>query len=188
MLLHSQQADYVRWGNVKRVTNMRKEQQDALWEGVVARAYLNEQGLRSQLTPWPSRADDFDRYWAVAAKLIPSSSAPSPTHTRSSTPASAHSSSGQASDSREAGTIRSVPLRVYLPEGAPILQELVPPIQDSESGRQPSLRWSSDRTDPNECRFAHNAAYTLIKTRSAFLSFRGAAACRTHLARRPSTA
>lgn len=30
-----QEADYVRWGTVKRVTNLRKEQQDALWDGLV---------------------------------------------------------------------------------------------------------------------------------------------------------
>ena len=29
------EADFVRWGSVKRVTNLRKEQQDALWDGVV---------------------------------------------------------------------------------------------------------------------------------------------------------
>lgn len=32
------EADFVRWGSVKRVTNLRKEQQDALWEGVVRSA------------------------------------------------------------------------------------------------------------------------------------------------------
>lgn len=34
-----QEADYVRSGNTKRVTNLRKEQQDNLWEGIVQSAF-----------------------------------------------------------------------------------------------------------------------------------------------------
>jgi autophagy-related protein 5 len=30
------EADYVRWGSVRRVTSLRKVDQDALWDGVVA--------------------------------------------------------------------------------------------------------------------------------------------------------
>jgi autophagy-related protein 5 len=29
------EADYVRWGSVRRVTSLRRVDQDALWEGVV---------------------------------------------------------------------------------------------------------------------------------------------------------
>lgn len=36
------EADVVRWGSVKRVTALRKVDQDALWEGVVARKPLHE--------------------------------------------------------------------------------------------------------------------------------------------------
>lgn len=35
------ESDYVRWGNTRRVTSLRKVDQDALWEGVV------QGGLRS---------------------------------------------------------------------------------------------------------------------------------------------
>ncbi|GAA6022780.1 hypothetical protein JCM10207_000414 [Rhodosporidiobolus poonsookiae] len=104
------EADYVRWGSTKRVTNLRKEQQDALWDGVVQ--------------------NNFDKYWTVASKLIPlpslsSPSSTSPPTTRSPTPSSA--ASGAATS--DANAVRSVPVRLFLPEGAPVVHELVPPLQ-----------------------------------------------------------
>ncbi|KAL8281503.1 hypothetical protein RQP46_006187 [Phenoliferia psychrophenolica] len=109
------EADFVRWGSVKRVTNLRKEQQDALWEGVVR--------------------NDFDQFWAVASKLVPLPSAPSPNPSRSQTPSGsggAGSGSTTPADGRvpEANSMRSVPVRVYLPEGAPVLQDVVSPLVD----------------------------------------------------------
>ncbi|KAI5477560.1 autophagy-related protein 5 [Pseudohyphozyma bogoriensis] len=105
------EADFVRWGSVKRVTNLRKEQQDNLWEGVVQ--------------------NDYEKFWAVASKLVPLPSASltaSPSNTRSPTPNSGGSS--MPSDGRlpEANAMRSVPMRVYLPEGAPVQQGVVAPV------------------------------------------------------------
>ena len=99
--------------------------------------------------------DNFDDYWRVASKVTPSTLPPSnrpisPTgphstlnrlaseqgvpsssasmHTR---PPSADPQDGgrdrEKSDS--AWSVRSVPVRVYLPEG-PVLQELVPPLME----------------------------------------------------------
>ncbi|KAK0556018.1 autophagy protein 5 [Tilletia horrida] len=56
------EADFVRYGTTRRVINLRRTEQDALWEGVVEH--------------------DFEKYWSVASKLLPplnlsSSSAPS---------------------------------------------------------------------------------------------------------------
>ncbi|KAE8220112.1 hypothetical protein CF319_g6310 [Tilletia indica] len=45
------EADFVRWGTTRRVVNLRRTEQDALWEGVVEH--------------------DFEKYWSVAAKLLP---------------------------------------------------------------------------------------------------------------------
>ncbi|GAA5913471.1 hypothetical protein JCM8208_005189 [Rhodotorula glutinis] len=104
------EADYVRYGNTKRVTNLRKEQQDNLWEGVVQ--------------------NDFDKFWNVASKLVPlpALSATSSSASRSPTPSSfaTSSSDGRAPDGN---AVRSVPLRVYLPEGAPVMQDVVQPVQ-----------------------------------------------------------
>ncbi|GAA5982162.1 hypothetical protein JCM11641_000607 [Rhodosporidiobolus odoratus] len=106
------EADYVRWGNTKRVTNLRKEQQDALWDGVVQ--------------------NNFDKYWAVASRLTPLpslTSATTPSATRSPTPSSGGSTldSGRVPD---ANAVRSVPIRVFLPEGAPVVQEMVAPLRE----------------------------------------------------------
>ncbi|GAA5842213.1 hypothetical protein JCM9279_002820 [Rhodotorula babjevae] len=104
------EADYVRYGNTKRVTNLRKEQQDNLWEGVVQ--------------------NDFDKFWNVASKLVPLPALPtfSTSASRSPTPSSFATSS---SDGRppDGNAVRSVPLRVYLPEGAPVVQDVVQPVQ-----------------------------------------------------------
>uniref|UniRef100_A0A0K3CGS2 BY PROTMAP: gi/342321646/gb/EGU13578.1/ Autophagy protein 5 [Rhodotorula glutinis ATCC 204091] n=1 Tax=Rhodotorula toruloides TaxID=5286 RepID=A0A0K3CGS2_RHOTO len=90
------EADYVRSGNTKRVMNLRKEQQDGLWEGVVQ--------------------NGFDKYWSVGSRLVPLPSLgpnfASPATTRSPTPLSGNE---RAPDSNG---VRSMPVKVYLPEGA----------------------------------------------------------------------
>ncbi|KAM0751896.1 APG5-domain-containing protein [Meredithblackwellia eburnea MCA 4105] len=113
------EADYVRWGNTKRVTNLRKEQQDALWEGVVK--------------------NDFEKYWTVASKLVPSpsplSSNPTPSASPlpgatppSTTTLSPTLSTGLDGKPPEANAMRSVPMRIYLPDGAPVVQGVVVPL------------------------------------------------------------
>lgn len=67
------EADFVRYGSTKRVTNLRKTEQDALWEGVVQQ--------------------DFEMYWSVASKLIPNTGA-------SNTESLPHSLPGSVSPSR----------------------------------------------------------------------------------------
>ncbi|KAM0787037.1 hypothetical protein ACM66B_006303 [Microbotryomycetes sp. NB124-2] len=110
------ESDYTRYGSTKRIVNLRREQQDAVWEGVVQ--------------------SDFEKYWNVASKLIslpmttashppspnPSSLQPSPPMTRSPSPA------GFESSVATGARLRSVPLRIYLPDGAPVMQELAPPL------------------------------------------------------------
>ncbi len=129
-----QEADYVRWGTVKRVTNLRKEQQDALWDGLVNSEPLSSWHGRPSV--WPladdpalaALADDFDKYWAVASKLVPLPSAPD---SRAPTP---NAGSSLPSDGRLPGAnaARSVPLRVYLPRGGSVLQTVVPPVTEGK--------------------------------------------------------
>ncbi|GAA5917267.1 hypothetical protein JCM6882_009268 [Rhodosporidiobolus microsporus] len=106
------EADYVRFGNTKRVTNLRKEQQDALWEGVVQ--------------------NNFDKFWLVASRLIPLpslSSSHSPGSTSRSPTPSGGPSTLDGARLPDANGVRNVPVRVFLPEGAPVVQELVAPVQ-----------------------------------------------------------
>ncbi|EPQ30755.1 uncharacterized protein PFL1_01656 [Pseudozyma flocculosa PF-1] len=173
------EADFVRYGSTKKVVNLRRQEQDALWEGVVQH--------------------DFDAYWAVAHKLVPStqplstsssaeaereylsraaalrsggssaalseekpggsvgmprqasftsqsnesqaSLAPSMVSTMTgATSSDAHGGtmtpSGAAATSSSGG-IRSVPIRILLPDGAPSVQEPVAPLL--EDGRPATL-------------------------------------------------
>lgn len=158
------EADFVRWGSTKRVTNLRKTEQDALWEGVVNH--------------------NFETYWSVASKIIPpmptsesgntsttsSSNHPSrapsvstPTGNNggdigklsvmqqpfnesqsslnSAAPSESNVSVGEGSGTA-ASTIarigyRSLPMRFHLVEGAPVVQEPVAPY--TEDGRPTTL-------------------------------------------------
>jgi|SRR6266850_1855203 len=75
-------------------------------------------------------ADNFDDYWRVASKVTPATltapgslpAAQSSMHTR---PPSADPQG--APDRDGAYNVRSVPIRLYLPEG-PVLQDLAPPV------------------------------------------------------------
>ncbi|KAG6915400.1 hypothetical protein DXG01_011719 [Tephrocybe rancida] len=107
------EADFIRWGNTKRMTGLRKADQDGIWEGI--------------------RDHNFDHYWRVASKVTPTagtarSQSPVPTtvslHTR---PPSADPAGPPERDG--AYNVRSVPVRIYLPDG-PVLQDLVPPLQE----------------------------------------------------------
>ncbi|KAF8524869.1 autophagy protein 5 [Hysterangium stoloniferum] len=112
------EADFLRWGNTKRVTGLRKAEQDGIWEGI--------------------KDHNFDNYWRVASKICPTAT---PSTTPSPQPLSALSTlqprSNPNNDSPSSNTItpdsayavRSVPLRIYLPDG-PVLQDLVPPVDE----------------------------------------------------------
>lgn len=109
--------------------------------------------LRLAVYPNPhvddSGADNFDEYWRVAAKITPTttplrSTSPPPSSTMSmhSRPPSVDPNSGGAPDRDGAYNVRSVPVRIYLPDG-PILQDLCPPVlEDGTQGR--SLRSLSE--------------------------------------------
>ncbi|CCM01160.1 uncharacterized protein FIBRA_03208 [Fibroporia radiculosa] len=110
------EADFLRWGNTKRMTGLRKAEQDGLWEGI--------------------KEHNFEEYWRVASKITPTttpmrSHSPPPSssasmHTR---PPSADPGSNPGPDRDGAYNVRSVPVRIYLPDG-PVLQDLVPTMLD----------------------------------------------------------
>ncbi|KAK4049684.1 autophagy protein 5 [Microbotryomycetes sp. JL201] len=110
------ESDYTRYGSTKRVVNLRREQQDAIWEGVV-------QG------EFQAPLSDFEKYWNVASKLItlpsplPPPASPNLT-TLQPSPPTTRSPSPSGFDSVK---LRSVPVRIYLPYGAPVMQDLAPP-------------------------------------------------------------
>ncbi|KAA1478124.1 hypothetical protein DENSPDRAFT_845322 [Dentipellis sp. KUC8613] len=112
------EADFLRWGSTKRMTGLRKAEQDGIWEGI--------------------KEHNFDDYWRVANKVTPTT-----VPTRPNSPpvppssASLHtrppSADPQGMPDREgAYSVRSVPVRLYLPDG-PVLQDLAPPILEDGS-------------------------------------------------------
>ncbi|KAG5646308.1 hypothetical protein DXG03_003905 [Asterophora parasitica] len=110
------EADFLRWGNTKRMTGLRKADQDGIWEGI--------------------RDHNFDHYWRVASKVTPpavgSHRAQSPAPSTSVSLHNRPPSADPAVERDGAYSVRSVPVRIYLPDG-PVLQDLVPPILEDGS-------------------------------------------------------
>ncbi|SJX66086.1 related to ATG5-protein involved in autophagy and the Cvt pathway [Sporisorium reilianum f. sp. reilianum] len=167
------EADFVRYGSTKKVVNLRKQEQDTLWDGVVSH--------------------DYDVFWSIANKLVPNANvsafeaghsattalgrspiasrtvslnlggthddrtappvqrslttqpnesqaslAPSTVSTITSTTSSDAPSATSGTATPSAGTtVRSIPMRIFLPDNAPIVQEPVPPTL--EDGRANTL-------------------------------------------------
>ncbi|KAH9963809.1 autophagy protein Apg5-domain-containing protein [Russula dissimulans] len=105
------EADFLRWGNTKRMTGLRKAEQDGMWEGI--------------------KEHNFDDYWRVASKVTPTTlpaRPSSPPAAQSSMHTRPPSADPQGAPDRDgAYNVRSVPIRLYLPEG-PVLQDLAPPV------------------------------------------------------------
>ncbi|ORY31047.1 autophagy protein Apg5-domain-containing protein [Naematelia encephala] len=104
------EADFVRWRNTNRVTGLKRVDLEAGWDGIVQ--------------------DDYDLYMRVASRVLPlpvQSASAAPTSSNPPRPASTDpGSSGPKTES--AYTIRALPLKIYLPDNAPVIQEIVPPV------------------------------------------------------------
>ncbi|KAG8851189.1 autophagy protein 5 [Serendipita sp. 405] len=103
------EADFLRWGSTKRVTGLRKAEQDGMWDAL--------------------RDHNFEEFWRVASKITPSPVAPpmptSPSsfhnpafHSRppSTDPGMGNATSLPPQDRDTAYNVRSIPIRIYLPD------------------------------------------------------------------------
>ena len=127
------EADFIRWGSTKRMTSLRKTEQDGIWEGIKERTCGRGIVVDPETHHLP---DNFDDYWRIASKVTPTTI---PTRTQSPPPSagSLHTrppsvdpgTTASGPDKDGAASVRSVPVRIYLPDG-PVLQELAPPILD----------------------------------------------------------
>lgn len=87
--------------------------------------------------------DSFDDFWRVASKLMPTvnphtpSHSPLPSSTSTSRPMSADTAN--LVDREGAYSMRSVPVRIYLPDG-PVIQEVAPPLREDGKKNSQSLR------------------------------------------------
>jgi len=126
------EADCIRWGNTRRMVGLRKVDQDGLWEGIKERKCRIYCVIKSNLN---HLADSFDDFWRVASKLTPVAGATGirPTSPPPSSRPSNVNTENSSSEKDGAYSMRSVPIRIYLPDG-PVLQEVAPPLlEDGES-------------------------------------------------------
>ena len=104
----------------------------------VARCLDRIYGLQDQLDP-PSRrmiqkdqanpSDDFDSFSRFASRILPLPLPPPPNPNQSAIgqvrPGSTDPS-GPKTDS--AYTVRAIPIKIYLPDNAPVIHEMIPPL------------------------------------------------------------
>lgn len=160
------EADFVRYGSTKKVVNLRKQEQDTLWDSVVSHDYelfwsiANKlvpnagvsgfdaaagNGLALGRSPIAARTMSLnlggtqeDRTNASAQRSLTTlqnesqaSLAPSTLSTLTSTTSSDPTSATNSTPTSSAGnSVRSIPIRFFLPDNAPIVQEPVPPTLD----------------------------------------------------------
>ncbi|GAA5885864.1 hypothetical protein JCM3774_005807, partial [Rhodotorula dairenensis] len=100
----------------------------------------------------PIPADDFEKYWHVASKLVPLPGAQSAPVSAAPTGSSASPSAGLEGRLPDADRVRHVPLRVYLPPSGPsagsitVVQELVAPTR--RDGSPTTLRHALSQLVP----------------------------------------
>lgn len=173
------EVDFLRWGNTKRVTGLRKAEQDGIWDGIKDRKFgccffrNNPFPLIHMssffLTLHIYIIDNFDNFWRVASKVCPT---PNPPQNLTSPPqqqqpaSSTLSRSPVVSDQPGGGlpdssyTVRNLPIRIYLPDG-PVLQDLVSPTVEGGK-RVPSRAFYThvltffNRSTPDPAEFFDN--------------------------------
>ncbi|WRT64845.1 uncharacterized protein IL334_001781 [Kwoniella shivajii] len=105
------EADFVRWRNTNKVTSLRKTDLDNGWDGIMQ--------------------DDYDLYLRMAARVLPlpllppagsNLTSPNPSRPPSTDP------SGSNVKPESAYSTRAIPLKIYLPDNAPVIQEVIPPL------------------------------------------------------------
>ncbi|KAI0093454.1 autophagy protein Apg5-domain-containing protein [Irpex rosettiformis] len=162
------EADFIRWGNTKRMTSLRKAEQDGLWEGI--------------------KEHNFDEYWRVASKVTPTTTPTRPTSPAPGGATSLHSrppsvdpNTGAAPDRDGAYSVRSVPVRIYLPDG-PVLQDLVPPVLEDGSpntlanilSTQVPLLFPASASDPPFQDLAHPLIQGILAPKETDVAWLGA--------------
>lgn len=174
------EADFVRYGSTKKVVNLRKQEQDALWDGVVSHDYELFWSIANKLVPTATVSHPMDASAGAStsagggvgrspmasrtlslnlggaheersappiqrslttqpnesqASLTPSTVS-TITSTASSDPPPIGGGSGTATPNA-GNAVRSIPIRFFLPDNAPIVQEPVSPTL--EDGRPNTL-------------------------------------------------
>ncbi|WVQ76116.1 hypothetical protein IAR50_005759 [Cryptococcus sp. DSM 104548] len=104
------EADFVRWRNTTRVTNLRKVDLEAGWDGIVS--------------------GDFESYSKMASKIIPLP-IPAPSNQQQPSRPPSTDPSGRSVATESTYATRSVPIKLYLPDNAPAIQDVLSPMDES---------------------------------------------------------
>ncbi|RXK37517.1 autophagy protein 5 [Tremella mesenterica] len=101
------EGDFVRWRNTNKVTSLRRADLEAGWDGLVQ--------------------DDFDLYLRISSRILPLPIPPAITSLPpgSRPPSTDPSGAPKAESSYSA---RALPIKLYLPDNAPVIQEVIPPL------------------------------------------------------------
>ncbi|ODN82308.1 hypothetical protein L202_02587 [Cryptococcus amylolentus CBS 6039] len=119
------EADFVRWRNTSRVTNLRKVDLEAGWDGIV----LGEYGSLSKGEADGS-ADDFESFSKMASKIVPLP-IPAPTNQQQPSRPPSTDPSGRTTATESTYATRSVPIKLYLPDNAPAIQDVLSPMDEN---------------------------------------------------------
>jgi autophagy-related protein 5 len=77
--------------------------------------------------------DDFDSYSRFASRILPLPTLPAPTpgpsSQNSTRPGSTDPASGAGGPKADSAyTVRALPVKIYLPDNAPVIHEMIPPL------------------------------------------------------------
>jgi autophagy-related protein 5 len=115
------EADYIRWGNTRRITGLRRADLESAWDGIVDSKPLRLP-LSHGLTSFP---DDYETHSRFVQKIVPLPLPPP----KSSDPTQAQAPENLGVSGPESCfAVRSIPLKLYLPGNAPEVQDIVNPL------------------------------------------------------------
>lgn len=126
------EADYIRWGNTRRITGLRRADLEGAWEGVVDHNYETHARFTQKIVPLPLPAPTRPPSHTSHTKGKGTS-----TSTTSTTAAAAAATLSQpppenlgvsSSSPDSCYAVRSVPLKLYLSDNAPEIQDIVSPV------------------------------------------------------------
>lgn len=114
------EADYIRWGNTRRITGLRRADLESAWDGVVDRKSAPYRSACPDLSQ-----DDYETHSRFVSKIVPLPLAPSRSSDTSQTQTSENLG---VSGPESCYAVRSIPLKLYLPDNAPEVQDIVNPL------------------------------------------------------------
>lgn len=118
------EADYIRWGNTRRITGLRRADLEGAWNGIVEGEPFVALHRKLTRTDANELVDNYETHCRFVNKIVP---LPLPV------PSSFNGSNVPPENLGVSGPdpcfgVRSIPLKIYLPDNAPEVQDIVTPL------------------------------------------------------------